>query len=137
MTMEHLGPLLESDRDSQLFYEVAVEVSRGNAPDVFRMGRVSALTKPDGGVRGIVVGDVFRRLIARTIAQEIGETVQSATAPFQYVLKTRAGTECVSHILQTLVESDADATIVSIDGIGAFDLVSRNAMLRGLKVMDR
>ena len=58
-------------------------------------------------------GDVFRRLIARTIAQEIGETVQSATAPYQYALKTRAGTECVSHILQTLVESDADATIVS------------------------
>ena len=39
-------------------------------------------------------------------------------------------------ILQTLVESDADATIGSIDGIGAFDLVSRNAMLRGLKEMD-
>ena len=87
-------------------------------------------------MRGIVVGDVFRRLIARTIAQEIGETVQSATAPHQYALKTRTGTECVSHILQTLVESDADATIVSIDGIGAFDLVSRNAMLRGLKEMD-
>ena len=51
-------------------------------------------------------------------------------------LQTRAGTECVSHILQTLVESDANATIVSIDGIGAFDLVSRNAMLRGLKDMD-
>ena len=42
----------------------------------------------------------------------------------------------MSHILQTLVESDANATIVSIDGIGAFDLVSRNAMLRGLKEMD-
>ena len=122
------------------FYEVAVEVSRGSAPDVFwdafRMERMTALTKPDGGVRGTVVGDVFRRLIARTIAQEIGETVQSAAALYQYALKTRAGTECVSHILQTLVESDADATIVSIDGIGAFDLVSRNAMLRGLKEMD-
>ena len=35
MTMEHLRPLLRSDRDSQLFYEVAVEVSRGSAPDVF------------------------------------------------------------------------------------------------------
>ena len=101
MTMEQLRPLLESDRDSQLFYEVAVEVSHGSAPDVFwdafRMGRVTALTKSDGGVRGIVVGNVFRRLIARTIAQEIGETVQSATVPYQYALKTRAGRVCVSH----------------------------------------
>ena len=69
------------------------------------MGRVTALTKPDGGVRGIVVGKLFKRFIARTIAQEIGKTVQSATAPYQYALKTKAGTECVFHILQTLVES--------------------------------
>ena len=63
-----------------MFYEVAVELSRGNAPDVFwdvfRMGRATA-TKPVGGVRGTIVGDVFRRL-----AQETGETVQSATAPY-------------------------------------------------------
>ena len=97
---------------------------------------MTALVKPDGGVRGIVVGDVFRRLIARTISQEIGDAVQSATAPYQYTLKTRAGTECVSHFLQTLVESDARATFVSIDGIGAFVCASRNAMLRGLMEMD-
>ena len=47
------------------------------------------------------------------------------------------GTECVSHVLQTLVESDARTTLISIDDIGAFDLVSRNAMLRGLKKMDQ
>ena len=40
-------------------------------------------------------------------------------------------------MLETLVESDANTTIVSIDGIRAFDLVSRNAMLRGLKEMDQ
>ena len=102
MTMEHLRPVFESECDSQLFYEVAVEVSRGSAPDIFwdafRMGWVTALTKPDGGVCGIVVGDVFSRLIARTIAQEIGETVQSATAPYQYAIKTTAGTGvCVPH----------------------------------------
>ena len=102
MTVEHLRPLLESDRDSLLFYEVVVEISRGNAPDVFwdavRLGRVTALVKPDGGVRGIVVGDVLRRVIARTIAQEIGDAVQSATGPYQYALKTTASTECVSHV---------------------------------------
>ena len=49
MTVEHLRSLLESDRDSLLFFEVAVDVSRGNAPDVFwdavRLGRVTALMK--------------------------------------------------------------------------------------------
>ena len=118
---------------------MAVEVSRGSAPDVFwdafRMERVTALTKPDGGVRGIVVGESLEGSSRGPLHRKLA-TVLSATAPYQYALKTRAGKECVSHILQTLVESDADATIVSIDGIGAFDLVSRNAMLRGLKGMD-
>ena len=34
-----------------------------------RSGRMTALSKDDGGVRGIVTGDVVRRLVARTIAQ--------------------------------------------------------------------
>ena len=44
-------------------------------------------------------------------------------------MKTKAGSECVAHILQTLTDADSEATVVSIDGIGAFDLVSRNAMM--------
>ena len=50
---------------------------------------MSALRKANGGVRGIVVGDVLRRLVARTIAQQVGAAVERATAPFQYALKTR------------------------------------------------
>ena len=38
----------------------------------------------------------------RTIAQQIAKSVEAATSPFQYALSTKAGTECVSHILQTL-----------------------------------
>ena len=48
MTMEHLRPLLESDRDSQLFYEVAVEVSRGSAaPLKTRAGTECVSHSPD------------------------------------------------------------------------------------------
>ena len=38
----------------------------------------------------------------------------------------------IAHVLQTLTDTDPNATVLSIDGIGAFDLVSREAMLRGL-----
>ena len=99
---------------------------------MFRLGRVTALQKPGGGVRGIVVGDVLRRVLARTIAK----AVEKATAPFQFALKTRAGSECVSHILQTLTDLDARATILSVDGVGAFDLISRNSMMEGLLHME-
>ena len=44
----------------------------------------------------------------------------------------RVGCECISHVLQGLTELDHNATVVSIDGIGAFDLISRGAMLQVL-----
>ena len=66
------------------------------------MGRVTALQKPSGGVRGIVVSDIVRRFVARTISQQITPAVEVATAPFQFALSTRAGTECVAHVLQSM-----------------------------------
>ena len=89
--------------------------------DVIRLGRITALQKPSGGVRGIVVGDVLRRLVARTIAQQMSDVVEAATAPCQYALSTRAGTECIAHIFETVTEDNPRTTVLSIDGIGAFD----------------
>ena len=83
-------------------------------------------------MRGIVSGDVIRRLTARTIAQQLGKVVEAATAPFQYALSTRAGCECVAHTLQALCEINPETTVVSVDGISAYDVVSRRAMLEGL-----
>ena len=65
------------------------------------------------------MGDVLRGLVARTMAQQLGKAVEAATAPHQYALSTRAGTECVAHELQALTEMDPMTTIVSIDGVGS------------------
>ena len=97
---------------------------------------MTALRKPDGGARGIVVGDNVRRLVARTIATHVSKQAEKATAPFQYALSTKAGCECVAHILQAMTDRDSQATTVSIDGVGAYDLISRNAMLEGLVRME-
>ena len=69
------------------------------------------------------------------MAQQLGEVVKRATSPFQYALSTRAGCECIAHALQAMTEVNPDATILSVDGIGAFDLVSQGAMLQGLCVV--
>ena len=80
-------------------------------------GKTQALQKPNGGVRGIVVGDTLRRLVARTIAQQLSVVVEAATAPFQYALLTRAGTEPTT-------------TVMSIDGIGALDFFPSKSCCR-------
>ena len=39
----------------------------------------------------------------------------------------------MSHVLQEMTDLDPLATVLSVDGVGAFDLVSRTSMLRGLQ----
>ena len=132
MTTEHLHPILENDSSLTALFRVGVLFSRGHVPpgalEALRLGRITALAKPDGGIRGIVVGGV----VAKSIAQQIGDQVEKSAAPFQFALKTRAGSECVAHTLRTLSELNEATTILSVDGVGAFDLISRSAMMQGL-----
>ena len=80
---------------------------------------MTALQKPSGGVRGIVVGDFVRPLVARTLAQQLAPAVELATSPFQFALTTKWGCECVAHIAQTLTDLDGNTTLLSVDGIGS------------------
>ena len=95
MTMDHLRVLLDSPRDTQSLFVVSELLARGAVPnsirDIFGIGRLTALQKPSSGVRGLVAGDVIRRVVARTIWQQISEAVEAATAPLQYALTTKAG----------------------------------------------
>ena len=75
-----------------------------------------ALTKTDGGIRGIATGSSLRQLVARTLAR-------LECAPFQYALSTRAGTDCVGHMLWAATDANPNLTVLSIDGIGAYDHV--------------
>ena len=64
MTTDHLRPLLDNVRDLYMLFLVGEQLATGNAPHkvIVRMGRLTALTKPNGGIRDIVSGDVVRRM---------------------------------------------------------------------------
>ena len=70
--------------------------------------------------------------MARTLAKQFAKDFEIECGPFQYALSTRAGTDCVGHMLRAATDSDAAATVLSVDGIGAYDHVSRSAMLERL-----
>ena len=76
--------------------------------------------------------DVVRRLVARTMSQQLMDAVQQATAPFQNAMATKAVCECISHVLQALTELNPNATILSVHVMSAYDMMSRKAMLQGL-----
>ena len=58
-------------------------------------------------------------------------------APFQFALSTRAGTDCVGHMLRAATNNDDRATILKVDGIGAYDHVLRSAMMGRLITMPK
>ena len=79
-----------------------------------------------------MASDVVRRLVARTISQQLSKAVE-ATRPHQYAMTTRAGCECIVHAKQGLSELDPEATITSVDGVSADDMISRRSMLEALR----
>ena len=133
---EHLKPLLESELTMDLLGYAAGQLAAARIPadisTALGLCRLTALRKPAGGVRGIATGDVFRRLVTRTIAQQYAAELVRATAPYQFALSTRAGTDCAATLLRTSAEIDPHGVVISLDGIGAYDHVSRAAIFEAL-----
>ena len=113
------------------------EVAQGNTPasaiHALSLGKLVAFQKPSGAVCGLVVGDFLRRLVARTIAQHFAQTFDRACHPYQFALATRAGSEALVHSFQLATGADPTLIILSVDGIGAYDHVSRTTMLTALR----
>ena len=86
----------------------------GNAKDPIT--RLTALKKDSGKVRGIVTGAAVRRVVSRALARQFAEEVERATAPFQFALRTRAGTDALGHTLRAITHGDADAVVMALDG---------------------
>ena len=58
-----------------------------------------------------------------------GADIMEACAPYQYALSTRSGMDCVAHALRAATHLDPTLTVISIDGVGAFDHIRRQSML--------
>ena len=99
--------------------------------------KLTALAKPDGGVRGIATNSSVRRLVGRTLAKQFTKVFEAECAPFQFVLSTRAGTDCVGHMVRAATNKDANLTLLGVDSIGAYDHIFRASMLGRLKNMPK
>ena len=138
---EHLKVALDQERVAEALQQVATLYAQARLPEeaaeLICKGTLTALLKANGKVRGIVAGDALRRLVARTLSKEYGSEMELACAPHQYALSTRAGTECVTHLLRAELEDHPENTVLSLDGIGEYDTIRRKAMLEKLRTLPR
>ena len=95
VTNEHLRLVLTDAEEIRLLHGAAVRFARANIPpdilQAVRQGRMVALRKPNGSVRALVVGDIFRRLVSKALARHYAAQLQEACLPFQFGLSSRAG----------------------------------------------
>ena len=121
----------------ELLAYAASALAKARVPPVvsaaLALARMTALRKPDGGVRGIATGDVFRRLVSRALAKTWAATFDEATRPYQHALSARSGMDALVARLRVALETDPDVTVVSLDGRSAYDTVSRAAFLSKLR----
>ena len=71
--------------------------------------------------------DLSPRLLQDSLAKKSRQHVL-----LQFASSTRAGVDCVGHVVRAMTDADPHATVLSVDGIGAFDHVHHASMMSKL-----
>ncbi|GKE70766.1 putative reverse transcriptase domain-containing protein, partial [Tanacetum coccineum] len=113
----------------------------GNCPPMLGEYIASApltpLVKPGGGIRPIVVGTVWRRLVSKVSAIMIGHSLDGYLDGLQFGVGVAGGSEAILHSMNRLIEAygdDVGLSMLLVDFKNAFNLVDRDVMLREVRL---
>ena len=133
---EYLQLCLEDEHSLDLLTDVAEFLANGMVPPAvataLALSQMTALRKPNGRVRGICAGETFRRLVEKTLARQFSQVFRDTVAPANFGFADRCGCDGLIHMVRAQLEFDDRRTLLSIDGVGAYDHVSRARMLTEL-----
>ena len=94
---------------------------------------LTALPKKDGSARPIAVGEVWRRLAAKTLCYQVQEAAASYLFPLQIGVAQPLGTEIGLHTARQWCERNGrcpSSVFLKIDFTNAFNTVDRQTFLR-------
>jgi len=97
----------------------------------FTAARLIPLDKRPG-VRPIAVGEVFRRVICKAIANVVEADMLTATAPVQLCVGVPSGCEIAVHAMDALWQRPDTEAILLVDATNAFNALNRAAALHNV-----
>ena len=112
----------------------AAVLAKGRGPE--RLARwlagapITALRKPDGGVRPIAVGETIRRLVSSLLMSRIATKARDMLDPAQIGVAVPGGCEAAIHSVREIAHryrNDNRFGLLQVDLKNAFNLVSRAA----------
>jgi hypothetical protein len=72
---------------------------------------LTALSKPNGGVRRIAVGELIRRLVAKCLMARVRQPAQALLAPLKLGVAVKDGAEAIVHTVRRLITHHLDAAV--------------------------
>ena len=110
-------------------------VANGTMPDkirpIFFGANVTALSKPDGGIRPIAVGCTLRRLVSRILTTRVRPQLAAYLSPHQLGFGVPGGCEAAIHAVRKYCLSPPpDGAILQLDFENAFNAARRDIALQ-------
>ena len=87
------------------------------------------LTKKDGGLRPISMGETLRRLTGKAAAYQLRERTSVHLRPFQWGVNTSRGCATIAHTARDYLRRHPDHVLLKLDIANAFNSQSRGAFL--------
>ena len=107
----------------------------GKVPDEIRPilfgAKLIALTKVDGGLRPIAVGNTIRRIASKCVGYNMAEQRAALFGETQVGCGTKRGAEIAAHLFRNLIESNSNKldVILKLDFKNAFNSLNRETLL--------
>lgn len=125
------GECLLNSLTSLCNFILSGKVSPSICPILFG-GSLCALTKKDGGIRPIAVGNFFRRLVGKLCCFHLKDQLGEFFRPRQFGFGTRGGCEAVVHSAVQYLFHNTEAVnevFLKLDFRNAFNTINRNVFL--------
>ncbi len=131
---EHIRLLLGACSVSDHLYKACAVIARGHLPhsisSLLSASRLIAVPKKNGDVRPIGVGEVFRRITAKVICNQLKSNFADHLSPLQHGVAVEGGSEMLVHHIQLALESNPSWALLKTDMSNAFNSVNRSNLLQ-------
>ena len=96
-------------------------------------GRLIPLDKKGGGIRPIGIGEVLRRIIAKSVASVLRCNIQRAAGTLQTCSGIESGIEGAIHAMRETFELETSEGMLLVDATNAFNNLNREAALNNVR----
>lgn len=112
---------------------------RAGPSSIWNHDRVVPILKPNGGIRPIVIGEAWPRIVGRFAAAALSPQVGPSLLPLNWAIGAKGGAEVIAHachFMEAAVQSPtptASLAMLNIDIKNAYGTIGRRFVFQGLE----